>query len=55
MIVWQDAGSDQEFDANTDGWYAQVLPVELKFEMKDGLKTSYRFCFLLVPFSPMGL
>ena len=33
----------------------QVLPVELKFEMKDGLKTSYRFRFLFDPFSPMGL
>ena len=63
-IVWQDAGSDQEFDTNNDGWYdwrlrspchAKELRVELKFEMKDGLKTSYRYRFLSVTIQPNGL
>ena len=35
--------------------YAQVLPVEMKFEIKDGLKTSYRYRFLFVPIWPNGL
>jgi len=63
-IVWQDAGSDQEFDTNDDGWYnwslgspcyAQVLPVERKFKMKDGMKTSYRYRYLFVMIQPNGL
>jgi len=36
-------------------YYTQVLPVELKIEKKDGLKTSYPYRFLVVLIQPMGL
>ena len=51
-IVWEDAGSDPEFDNNDDGWYDWSLCYTQgclwwrRLKLKDGRRPSYHFCFL---------